>query len=74
MNENFCNAIQTVTINNQIYSKASLALLMGTNEWCIAQSSPYILRFDATSFHNGDNTVVIKATGYKTLTLNYTKQ
>lgn len=74
MNENFCNAIQTVTINNQIYSKASLAMLMGTNEWCIAQSSPYILRFDATSFHNGDNTVIIKATGYKTLTLNYTKQ
>ena len=74
MNENFCNAIQTVTINNQIYSKASLAILMGTNEWCIAQSSPYILRFDAISFHNGDNTVVIKATGYKTLTLNYTKK
>lgn len=73
MDEAFCNAIQTVTVNNQTYSKASMALLMSTNEWCIAESSPYVLRFDATSFHAGDNTLVIKATGYKTLTIHYTK-
>ena len=73
MDEAFCNAIQTVTVNNQTYSKASMALLMSTNEWYIAESSPYVLRFDATSFHAGDNTLVIKATGYKTLTIHYTK-
>lgn len=75
MNEAYCNAIESIAVNNTTYTKINYSFSMTATSWYIAEKSPYKISIGAGAFvADSTNTIVIKANGYKTLTLNYTKQ
>ena len=75
MNEAYCNAIEFIAVNNTTYTKINYSFSMTATSWYIAEKSPYKISIGAGAFvADSTNTIVIKANGYKTLTLNYTKQ
>ena len=70
----YFDAIQEVSVNGTVYDKVSSSFSMKDTTWCFGGRSPYALRIGEGAFVSGANEVVIKATGYKDLTLNYTQK
>ena len=74
MGETYCNAIQEITVNQTPYQNVSSSFLMTSNTWYVAEKGPYKISLSKNAFTGISDSIVIKATGYKDLTLNYTKK
>ncbi len=70
--EDYLNAEKTVTVNGILYKKVSFGLTSGQNEYKVSTDSAYgtvkYLDFTTTAFTESENTVVIEADSYETLT------